>query len=75
MSTFFLFGILMNVCSVMYYIFLHTDPYEHVGKKEKKEKKRKLKICTSQTRTQLHTDKKERKKHTPSTFFSIYMKK
>ena len=67
----------MNVYFVMYYIFLHTDPYEHVGKKEKKKKKRKVNIYTSQTRTQLHTDKKrkkERKKHTPSTFFSIYMK-
>ena len=28
----------MNVYFVMYYIFLHTDPYEHVGKKEKKGK-------------------------------------
>ena len=68
----------MNVYFVMYYIFLHTDPYEHVGKKEKKKKERKVNIYTSQTRTQLHTDKKERKKerkkHTPSTFFSIYMK-
>ena len=39
----FFFGILMNVCSVMYYIFLHTDPYEHVGKKEKKRKEKKAK--------------------------------
>ena len=33
----------MNVYFVMYYIFLHTDPYEHVGKKEKKRKEKKAK--------------------------------
>ena len=49
----------MNVYFFMYSIFLHTDPYEHVGKKRKKKKKRKLNMFTSQTRTQLHTDKKE----------------
>ena len=53
----------MNFYFVMYYIFLHTNPYEHLGKQKKK--KRKLNIYTSQTHTQLHTDKKERKKHTP----------
>ena len=54
----------------MYYIFLHTDPYEHVGKIQKK-KKRKLNIFTSQTHTQLNTDKKRKKETHPSTFFSI----
>ena len=46
----------------MYYIFSHTDPYEHVGNKQKK--KRKLKIYTLQTHTQLHTDKKK-ERNTP----------
>ena len=55
----------------MYYIFLRTDPYEYVGKKEKK---RKLNIYTSQTRTQLHTNKKERKKHTP-VHSSLFIRK
>ena len=62
----------MNVYFVMYYIFLHTDLYEHVGKKEK-EKKRKLNIYTSQTRTQLHTDKKERKKETHPKYILLYL--
>ena len=64
----------MNVYFVMYYIFLHTDPYEHVGKKEKKKKKRKVNIYASQTRTQLHTDKKERKKerNTPQVHSSLF---
>ena len=62
----------MNVYFVMYYIFLYTDPYEHVGKKEK-EKKRKLNIYTSQTRTQLHTDKKERKKETYPKYILLYL--
>ena len=55
----------------MYYNFLHTDPYEHVGKIQKK---RKGNIYTS--RTHPITKKRERKKEThPSTFLSIYMKK
>ena len=56
----------------MYYIFLHTDPYEHVGKIQKK--KRKLNIYTSQTHTQLHTDKKERKKHTQYILLYLHEK-
>ena len=44
------FCIFMNFSFVMYYMFLHTDPYEHVGKIQKKQK-RKLNIYTSQTHT------------------------
>ena len=52
----------------MYYnIFTHTDPYEHVGKVQKK-KKRILNIYTSHTHTNyiLKKKEKERKKHTPA---------
>ena len=36
----------------MYYVFLHTDPYEHVGKYQKKEKKTKrIYIADSHTIT------------------------
>ena len=50
---FFFFGygnffcILINFYFVKYYNFLHTDPYEHVGKK----KERKLNIYTLYTHT------------------------
>ena len=47
----------------MYYIFVHTDPYEHVGKIQKKRKENLTYIDRRLTR--LHTDKKEGKKHTP----------
>ena len=64
-----------NECLFCYVLHFFTHwPLWTRRKKKKKEKKRKLNIYTSQTRTQLHTDKTERKKHTPSTFFSIYMK-
>ena len=49
------------------FTFFYPLTYEHVGKIQKKEKK--TNIYTSQTHTQLHTDKKERKKTHPSTFF------
>ena len=62
----------MNFYFVTYYIF-YILTHEQAGEIQKK--KRKLNIYTSQTHTQLHTDKKETKKHTPSTFFSIYVKK
>ena len=45
------------------FTFFYPLTYEHVGKIQKKEKK--TNIYTSQTHTQLHTDKKERKKNTP----------
>ena len=56
----------------MYYIFLLTDPNEHIGKIQQK-KRRKLNIYTSQTHTELHTDKNKQtnKQTSPSTFFSI----
>ena len=47
----------------MYYIFLHADPYDHVGKIQKKEKKTK-----HIHRRLIHNYiliKKGRKKHTP----------
>ena len=47
----------------MNYIFVHTDPYEHVGKIQKKRKENLTYI--DRRLTQLHTDKKEGKKHTP----------
>ena len=49
------------LCITLFY----TLTYEYVGKIQKR--KRKLNIYISQTHTQLHTDKKERKKHTPVT--------
>ena len=39
----------------MCYNFLHSDPYEHMGKNTKKRKENE----TSHTHTQLHTDKKK----------------
>ena len=76
--TLIFFCILINFHFVLNYNFLHTDPYEHVGKIHKK--KRKLIIYTyiahTPTHTRLHTDKKKEKKEThPSTFLCIYMKK
>ena len=53
----------MDFYFVMYYIFVHTDPYEHVGKIQKKRKENLTYIDRRLTR--LHTDKKEGKKHTP----------
>ena len=55
----------------MYYNFLHTDPYERVGKRKKERKTKLIYIAHTHTHTQLLTDNK---KH-PSTFCSIYMKK
>lgn len=46
----------------MYYIFLNADPYEHVGKIQKRRKENVTFMHISQTRTQFHTDMKERKK-------------
>ena len=63
---------------MLYITFFYTLTYEHVGKIQKRKRKLNIHpdIHTSQTHTQLHTDKKERKKEThPNTFFSIYMKK
>ena len=50
----FFFGILINFYFVKYYNFLHTDPYEHVGKIPKKKTKH---IYIVHTHTQSHTDK------------------
>ena len=56
-------------CYVLH--FLHTDPYENVGKKRKENE-----AYIHRKHTQLHADEKEREKETdPCTFFSIYMKK
>ena len=52
----------------MYYIFLHTDLWTGKKNTKKKQNKNKHNLYMSQTHTQLHTDKKERKKH---TFFSV----
>ena len=48
-------------------IFLHTDPYEHVGKVQEKKEKNSKHIHIAHTH-KLHTVKKEkeRKKHTPA---------
>ena len=75
--TLIFFCILINFHFVLNYNFLHTDPYEHVGKIHKKEKKTNhLYIAHTPTHTRLHTDKKKEKKEThPSTFLCIYMKK
>ena len=54
---FFFFFLLIFI--LLCITFFYTLTYEHVGKIQKK-RKRKL-----NTHTQLHTDKKERKKHTP----------
>ena len=56
----------------MYYNFLLTDPNEHIGKIQLK-KRRKLNIYTSQTHTELPTDKKTNKQ-TP-VHSSLYLHK
>ena len=54
----------MNLYFVMYYIFLHADPYDKVGKIQKKKEKKTKHIH----RRLIHNYiliKKERKKHIP----------
>ena len=52
----------------MYYNFLHTDPYEHVGKIQKKKKRKHIYIANT------HDYKKKRKKerNTPQ-YIPLYL--
>ena len=50
-------------CYVLH--FLHTDPYEHVGKIQKKKEKKTKHIYIANSHTITLMKKKERKKHTP----------
>ena len=45
-------------------IFLHTDPYEHVGKVQEKKEKNSKHIHIAHTH-KLHTVKKEKERNTP----------
>ena len=49
----------MDFYFVMYYSFVHTDPYEHVGKIQKKEKKTKH-IYIADSHNYILIKKKER---------------
>ena len=53
-------------------LLFYTLTYEYVGKYKKR--KRKLNVYISQTHIQLHTDKKERKKHTPVLLLYLHEK-
>ena len=49
----YLFCILINVYSVMYYNFLHTDLYERVGKIKKEKKTKHIYIVHTHTHTHI----------------------
>ena len=68
------FCILMNFYFDMYYIFSHTDPYEHVGKRQKKNRKENWKYIHRRLTHNYILIKRKKETH-PGTFFSIYMKK
>ena len=69
------FFCIFNEFLFCYVLHFFTHWLTNTSEKYQK-RKRKRNIYSSQTRIQLHTNKKERKKEThPSTFFSIYMKK